>query len=156
LLIGVHVKAGTQALQAPVTVDDNRRLVERFVVEWLNERRRASLEEICHPQIAYHWGPLGDGRGIDSIVAQEQRARAAFPDITVEPSVTVADDSFVVNRSIVKGSHQGSWFGLAATGKRVTWTATEIYRIADSRIAEQWLNEDWASVLQQLNLLSQA
>jgi predicted ester cyclase len=138
------------------TIDDNRQLVERFVTEWLNERRRASLEAICHPKIAYHWGSLGDGDGVESLIAQEERARAAFPDITVVPSFTVADDRFVVNRSIVKGTHQGTWFGLAPTGNRATWSAIEIYRIADRRIAEQWLNEDWASVLQQLTALPQA
>jgi predicted ester cyclase len=144
-----------------MTIDDNRQLVQRFVTEWLNERRRESLEAICHPRIAYHWGPLGDGAGVDALAAQEERVRAAFPDITVRPSFTVADDRFVVNHSIVKGSHHGTWFGLAPTGNLATWSAIEIYRIADRRIAdrriaEQWLNEDWASVLQQLAVLPQA
>jgi predicted ester cyclase len=108
-----------------MTTDNTRRALRHRVAE------RASLEAIRHPRIAYHWGSLGDGDGREGLIAQEERARAAFPDITVVPSFTVADDRFVVNRSIVKGTHQGTWFGLAPTGNRATWSAIEIYRIAD-------------------------
>jgi predicted ester cyclase len=90
---------------------------------------------------------------VDGLAAQEEKVRSAFPDITVNPAFTVADGRYVVNHSIVKASHQGAWFGVAATGKHVTRSAIEIYRIADGRIAKQWLNEDWSSVLQQLGLL---
>lgn len=136
-----------------MAIDLNRELVRRFVTEWLNQRSRSSLEEICDPRIAYHWGALGEGEGVDGLAAQEERVRTAFPDMTVEPSFTVADGCYVVNHSIVTGTHRGHWFGLAPTGKRATWAAIEIYRIADGRISEQWLNDDWTSVLQQLGAL---
>lgn len=136
-----------------MTASDNRALVQRFVVEWLNERRRDSLNEICDPLISYHWGPFGEGIGVDGLAALEEKVRTAFPNITVEPLFTVADERYVVNNSIVTGSHHGTWFGLAPTGEQATWSAIEIYRIDDGRIAEQWLTEDWTSVLQQLGLL---
>lgn len=136
-----------------MTTDTSQHLVERFVKEWLNERRRSSLEELCDPGIAFHWGALGEGTGVDGLFAQEERVRAAFPDLRVEPGLIVADGRFVVNRSIVTGTQQGPWFGLKPTARRATWTAVEIYRIADGRLAEQWLNEDWTLVLQQLGAL---
>lgn len=136
-----------------MTASDNRALVQRFVDEWLNQRSREALGEICDPLIAYHWGPFGEGRGVDGLAALEEKARTAFPDITVEPLFTVADERYVVNNSIVKGTHRGTWFGVPPTGQRATWSATEIYRISDGRIAEQWLNEDWTSVLTQLGVL---
>jgi len=139
-----------------VDAEANRALVRRFVDEWLNQRSRAALDEIAHPSFRFHWGPLGDGEGAEALAANEELARAAFPDILVEPEFVVADDTYVVNYSRVSGTHRGTWFGVAPTGRKATWTAVEIYRIEDGLIAEQWLNEDWSSVLQQLGLLGHA
>lgn len=136
-----------------MTAETNRRLVQRFVDEWLNMRRRDALDEICEPAIAFHWGPLGDGTGVDGLFRQEERVRAAFPDLIVGPAFTVADERYVVNYSIVSGTHRGRWFGLDPTNRSAKWTAVEIYRITGGRIAEQWLNEDWATVMQQLGRL---
>jgi hypothetical protein len=36
-------------------------------------------DEICHPDVAFHWGELGDARGVDGLAALEEAARAAFP-----------------------------------------------------------------------------
>jgi predicted ester cyclase len=134
-------------------IELNRALVKRFVDEWLNKRSREALAEIAHPEFAYHWGPLGEGKGADGLAAMEDSIRAAFPDLYVDPAFSVADETYVVNRSVVTGTHEGEWFGMEPTGRRATWTAVEIYRIQDDLIAEQWLNEDWAGVLQQVGRL---
>jgi predicted ester cyclase len=133
-----------------MSADTNRAIVKRFVDEWLNSRDRSALDQICVPGMAFHWGALGDGRGVEALAELEEKVRAAFPDILVEPAFTVADDTYVVNRSLVTGTHLGTWFGVEPTGKACAWTAVEIYRIEDGRLAEQWLNEDWTSVLQEL------
>jgi predicted ester cyclase len=133
-----------------MSADDNRLIVKRFVDDWLNRRDRSVLGEICLPELAFHWGALGDGHGIDGLAELEDKVRAAFPDILVMPAFTVADETYVVNRSIVTGTQRGTWFGVEPTGKACTWTAVEIYRVENGRLAEQWLNEDWTSVLQEL------
>jgi predicted ester cyclase len=133
--------------------EHGKAIVERFRVQWLNGRDLDALHAVCHPDVAFHWGPLGDGRGVDGLQALEDRARAAFPDLEVSSDWMLADGDYVVRRSTVTGTHRGTWFGVAPTGRRAAWTCLESYRIADGRIAEQWLNEDWASVLQQLGAL---
>ena len=130
--------------------------MRRFVDEWLNLRSREALREICSPAFRFHWGALGDGSGAERLAEKEDQIRAAFPDLHVDPEFTVADETHVVNRSIVTGTHEGGWFGIAPTGLRATWSAVEIYRIQDGLIAEQWLSEDWTSVLRQLGLLGDA
>ena len=130
-----------------MSAEANKRLVSRFVDEWLNARDRATLGEICYAGFEFHWGFLGDGRGVEALAEKENLVRAAFPDLRVEPAFTVADDRFVVNRSTVTGTHDGVFLGHPPTGRRATWSAVEIYRIEDGLIAEQWLNEDWALLL---------
>jgi predicted ester cyclase len=133
----------------------NKQLVHRFVDEWLNLRRRDTLSEICGPNFVFHWGALGEGAGPDQLAEKEDHIRAAFPDLHVHPDLVIADAAFVVNRSIVTGTHRGIWFGMAATGQRATWSAVEIYRIEKGLIVEQWLNEDWTSVLRQLGVIGE-
>jgi predicted ester cyclase len=134
---------------------ENIALVGRFIDEWLNRRDRNALAEISSPDFQYHWGALGDGHGADRLAANEELIRTAFPDLHVEPEFSVVDDRFVVNRSRVTGTHTGPWFGVEPTGVRATWSAVEIYRIEGGLIAEQWLNEDWTSVLRQLGALGE-
>jgi predicted ester cyclase len=136
-----------------VAANANKALIRRFVDEWLNLRNSEVLSEICSATFVFHWGALGEGVGAHRLAEKEDQIRAAFPDLHVQPEFTVADATFVVNRSIVTGTHQGAWFGVAPTGRRATWSAVEIYRIEHDLIAEQWLNEDWTSVLRQLELL---
>ncbi|MCW2951801.1 MAG: uncharacterized protein JWQ48_971 [Conexibacter sp.] len=129
-------------------------LLARFTDEWLNGHDREALDQICHPDIAYHWGALGDGRGVDGLAALEEAARVAFPDMRVQTDWVLADGDHVARRSIVTGTHRGAWFGIAPTGRRATWAAMEGYRIRDGRIAVQWLVDDWASALSQGGRLS--
>ncbi|UGS34341.1 ester cyclase [Capillimicrobium parvum] len=136
--------------------ETNKALVERFRVEWLNNHDLEAFHDVCHADIAFHWGVMGDGQGIDGLRALEERARAGFPDLAVHSDWLDAGEQHVVRRSRVTGTHKGEWFGVPPTGRACEWTCMEAYRIVDGRIAEQWLNEDWAFVLQQIGGLPAA
>jgi len=43
--------------------------------------------------------------------------------------------------------------GIPPTGKRVTTTGIDIFRIADGKIAEEWVNWSILSMLQQLGVV---
>jgi predicted ester cyclase len=131
----------------------NKAILRRFVAEWLNEEDAEAMMEVCDPHIAFHWGALGEGRGVRRLQQLERGVRGAFPDLTVTTEFVLAEGDLVMQRSTVTGTHLGPWFGVPPTGKRATWTAMEVYRVAGGKIVEQWLNEDWTSVLQQLGAL---
>jgi len=80
--------------------------------------------------------------------------RAAFPDVhfAVE-DMLVAEDKVIV-RWTCRGTHRGAFLGLPPTGKVVTFTGINIYRIANGQIVERWAEEDAISLYQQLGLLS--
>jgi len=48
----------------------------------------------------------------------------------------VAEGDKVVSRYKTSGTHQSEYFGVPATGKRVSWTTTFMVRIADGKIRE--------------------
>ena len=69
-------------------------------------------------------------------------AHAAFPDmqITVEDMITEGDR--VAARVSMRGTHQGEFQGIAATGKRVQVRAMDMFRIADGKVVEHWGHGD--------------
>jgi predicted ester cyclase len=43
--------------------------------------------------------------------------------------------------------------GIAPTGKQVSWTGINIYRIAGGKIAEEWFNVDTLGMMQQIGAI---
>ena len=131
----------------------NKALVRRFVDEWLNNHDAEAFRDICTGDYVAHWGAIGDGHGHEDVERMEKLALDAFPDLRVHTEWMISDGDLVVQRSRMSGTHRGTWFGVAPTGKAAEWTAIEVYRIKAGKIAEQWLSEDWTSVLMQLGAL---
>ncbi len=69
-------------------------------------------------------------------------SRTAFPDFRIQIQDVIAAGDRVAVRRTVTATHEGPFAGIPATGKRVEWTGTTIYRIADGRIVEAWWSYD--------------
>ena len=62
----------------------------------------------------------------------------------------IAEGEKVVVRFTDRGTHHGDGMDLPPTGKQVTWTGIDIFRIADGRIAEGWGISDFFGLMRQL------
>lgn len=69
-------------------------------------------------------------------------ARAAFPDIRIDVLSQLAEDDFTATRFRVRGTHEGEFMGIEATGRPISVEGTTIQRMAGDRIAESWSNWD--------------
>lgn len=87
--------------------------------------------------------------GVQQLVAAY---RAAFPDIHLECEGLIADGDRVAAHASVRGTHLGDLMGMPPTGKTVNISAIEIFRMAEGKIAEQWVVVDNSSMLQQLGV----
>jgi steroid delta-isomerase-like uncharacterized protein len=92
-------------------------------------------------------------QGIKQIVPMY---RAAFPDIGFTAADIVADGDRVAVRWEIRGTHRGELMGIPPTGRPVDLTAIEIFRLADGRIAEQWVALDNLGLLRQLGVFPPA
>lgn len=93
--------------------------------------------------------------GIDGVKAAVTSFKNAFPDIQFDLAYQVGEGDKVVNRYTWSGTHQAKIYGVPATSKRVNWTATATFRIADGKIREAWLNADQWGLMQQLGVVSE-
>jgi hypothetical protein len=88
-------------------------------------------------------GPERSKRGVGGM-------RAGFPDLHIEVDDMVAADGKVACRLTLSGTHRGSYLGVEATGRRVSWQAVFIYRVVGDHIVEMWSISDSAGLARQL------
>ncbi|MCV9966705.1 ester cyclase [Pararhizobium sp. BT-229] len=74
----------------------------------------------------------------------------AFPDFQLETQDMFATDDKVAVRFRMTGTHTGEFLGNQPTGKRVDYQSYELYRIADGKIAEEWICSDMLTILTQI------
>ena len=58
----------------------------------------------------------------------------------------------VVIHDSYRFKHKGEFQGVPPTGKEASITGTDIYRISDGKIVEQWVEGDMLSLIQQLGI----
>jgi steroid delta-isomerase-like uncharacterized protein len=90
--------------------------------------------------------------GSEGIKAAVPMFKQAIPDAQVKIAFQIAEGDKVATRYTWSGTHQGEYFGIPATGKRVNWKVTVTFRIADGKIHESWINYDRLGVMQQLGV----
>jgi predicted ester cyclase len=78
---------------------------------------------------------------------------SGFPDLSFTVEQMIAAGDTVVTRSVMNGTHQGRWLGVAPTGKRVSIRMIVIQRLAGEKIVEDWVLVESLGLLQQLELI---
>jgi steroid delta-isomerase-like uncharacterized protein len=79
-----------------------------------------------------------------------QQMFVAFPDGRWEVEDMVAEGDKVVLRDTFRGTHQGTFMGLPATGKQVTMGSIHIFQLAEGKIVDHWWKGDHLGLMQQL------
>ncbi len=73
-----------------------------------------------------------------------------LPDLEVTIQTSLAEDDKVAASFLYEGRHEGVYYGVQPTGKRLMFTSCDIFRIAGGRIAEHWGMGDIAGIVAQL------
>ena len=96
-------------------------------------------------------GLTGWTTGLQVALGNFQRnVLAVMSDLEAEELDVVESAESVVVRSRVQATQTGAFLGIAATGRRVSWEAVDIYRMHAGRIVWRYLLSDWHAVVQQL------
>jgi predicted ester cyclase len=75
---------------------------------------------------------------------------SALSELTgTEEDVIETGDTLVI-RSVYSAVHTGEFLGIPATGRKITYDAIDMFRVADGRIAWRFLLCDWKGVVDQL------
>jgi steroid delta-isomerase-like uncharacterized protein len=132
----------------------NEALVRRYYDELWNGWRLDLAGELLAADVTFR-GSLGpELRGLHAFTGYARRVQAAFPDFhnSVEALLSAGDQ--VVARLTYRGTHQGPIFGVAPTGRRVTYPGIAWFHVTGGRIAAAWIVGDTGRLLRELGALS--
>jgi steroid delta-isomerase-like uncharacterized protein len=136
--------------------EQNKYLVRRAVEEIWNQQKYALLDEMVATDFVIHGGASSaDIHGAEGARQFFTMLHRAFPDIHFTIDEQVAEGDRVVTHWTARGTHEGDFRGLPATGNRFKITAIDIDRIVDGKVVECWTNMDELGLLQQLGVVPQ-
>lgn len=127
---------------------------ERIAVETLYRAFNDKNPDLVDTVLAPDWDdiPLAPGQqpGPAGIKAIIREFVAAFPDVQITIHDVVQEPGKVAVRAEITGTHHGALFGIAPTGKKVSFRLHEFHQVAEGRLTTTWHMEDWFGMFQQL------
>ena len=135
-----------------MSIEENKSIVRRFFEVGPSKGDLDAANELLAPGFVLHVPlPCSPGvRGIDEVVSA---CRAAFQDLQVTVEDMVTEGDMVAARFTARGVHNGAFMGLPPTGKPITMTGMEIFRLERGKIAELWGEANLLGLMQQLGIL---
>jgi steroid delta-isomerase-like uncharacterized protein len=141
LPVGAAQDATPAAECAVTTPEQNVELARAYWTEavW---GPQGKIAEVVAPDEVHHWGIAGTTNGFDEFAERWALFNTTFPDLTFDVDVVTATDDMAATVWTATGTQEGEWMGIAPTGKTVSWTGINVFRIACGQIAESWGEAD--------------
>jgi steroid delta-isomerase-like uncharacterized protein len=92
----------------------------------------------------------GERQSLPAYVAGLEAVVHAFGDYRWDVQHLLVRDSWIFAHFLDTGTHQGTFLGVPATGRRVSTQEFAVYRVEDGRIAQVWVTADNLHLLEQL------
>jgi steroid delta-isomerase-like uncharacterized protein len=131
--------------------DANKTIVREFYEQVWNQHRADAATTYYAADYADHNVSVPDQpAGVAGAQAVFSTFLAAFPDVHFTLDLQAAEGDLVTTRWTAIGTNSGSLMGMPPTGKQVTVTGIDIFRVQGGKIIERWGNFDLAGMMQQL------
>jgi predicted ester cyclase len=160
---GTHTMATDTALIEPhslivdhsvprAQVDIQSIAARRYDTFW-NTGDEALARDALAPNFIDNTLPPGRAQGPTGPLAASKVMRAAIPDMGCDIEQMIVAGDRVVAHLRFRGHFTGRFKQIQGRGQPINFIATDIYRIADGHIVENWHIEDNLTLLQQLGLI---
>ena len=132
------------------TPESNKRTMLRFT-EFINTASEKLAVELISPDAVFHVpGRLEPMHGPAGYLAIIGMMRGGFPDIQWTLEETIAEGDKVAARFTMRGTHQGTFFGVPPTAKKIVVQAMNFYRLSGGQFVEERAQPDFLGLLQQI------
>jgi len=136
-----------------MSTEENKKLVLHWKDEIWNKRNLNIVDELyATDYIGHIVGAPGPVQGREALKQLLAVYFAAF-DIHITSEFLIAEGDMVAVYDTFRFKHTGTFQGIPPTGKEATITSTDIYRIVNGKIVEQWTEGNLLSLMQQLGVL---
>jgi steroid delta-isomerase-like uncharacterized protein len=133
--------------------EQNKTLARRWFEDLFSRGNLDVANEILSAELVDHL-THEDERGLEELKHYVSIYHTAFPDIQDTVEDIVAEGDKVVVRWTSGGTHQGEFMGVPPTGRHVTFSGMRLFRVAEKKIVESWVNIDERGLQEQLGAVS--
>jgi len=147
------VTANAAAIHGGNSLSSDQANVEliRRLNEVVNERRYDDMDALFAPSFVDN-NPAWSVQNLAELKAILGAAHSALAFTSHHDLIYPAADGKVVIHITFTGRHVEPFLGQEPTGRTITWTSIEVYRIEDGRIVERWVQADTAGLMAQLGV----
>ncbi len=135
-----------------MSIEENKAVVCRFVEEFWNTGNMAAADELMAGDAAITLPGMGQV-GLATLKGFARAQRDAFPDWHSSVEEMVGEADTVAERWTGRGTHQGAFQGIAATGRQVVVPGGVFYRVASGKITQFRGLFDGLALMQQLGAI---
>jgi steroid delta-isomerase-like uncharacterized protein len=128
----------------------NASLVSQFIDEVLNGGNIEATGKYFHEDVVEQVPLPGQGPGLSGLKDVLRGLRTAFPDMRWIVEEQVEEGTKVVTRFVWSGSHRAEFFGVPATGRRVSVWGMVVDRFVDGKIKETRILMDALGLMAQM------
>jgi predicted ester cyclase len=132
---------------------------ERIAVETLYRAFSEQNPDLVDTVLAPSWEDIppapGQEPGPAGIKPIIRMVAAAFPDVQVTIHDILQEPGKIAVRAEISGTHLGDLFGIAPTGKKVSFRLHEFHTAANGLVTTTWHMEDWFGLFMQLGQFPQ-
>ena len=136
-----------------MTTEETMRPLQRFYDDLINQGDLSVIPEIIGPNYINHAAPFGLDQGVTGLTKLLEEFIIAFPDQHIVAEQMFVHGDRVVAYWRITGTHQGKFFGVEPTGKKMEMTGIDIERVVDGKIVEHWGAEDMMILLSQIGAI---
>ena len=136
-----------------MSTEENKALVRRIFEEGLNQNKPGVFDELIASDFVIYDPPPGippDREGFRQLI---ETFRNSFPDLHVTFEAEFADGDYVIHRGYGTGTHTGEFQGIPPTGKQFKINIIHIWRVANGKAVENWVQMDMLGLMQQLGVI---
>lgn len=134
--------------------DRNKAVARAALFDYLNHRDFKRFEEIHTQAFVKHY----NNNPVENLSEEMRDARGQYDlssDLTFTENWTIAEGDKVAVCFTARGTQDGVFRGMPATGKRYELSAMTVWRFVDGKIAEEWVFSNDLDLYRQLGLFKE-
>ena len=132
--------------------EQNKAVFEKLMSA-LNAKDMAAMESLIADDFVDNDAMPGMAPGRQGMIDMMGMFVGAFPDLNVVVEHWVAEGDLVVGVMTTKGTQNGEFMGMPASGKKFSVREMHMVRVANGKMAEHWGLSNEMSMMQQIGLM---
>ena len=135
---------------ATSSVEANKAAIRRLYDE-TNKGNYDFLDELLAPDFTSYGGAgFKDLHGPAEFKELTMTFLTSFPDLWFQVDEIIGEGDDVLVSGTLSGTHKGDFYGMAATGNKVSWTGCAIFRFRGPQVIARWQEFDALGLMAQI------